>query len=254
MNSPNFSIIVPIYNEEDAVSLTLNRLVRVLERLDNGELVLVNDGSTDTSSAILKKWMDKYPDIRLVEHAHNQGYGAALKTGIKASKNGLIVIIDADGSYPIEAIPKHLNISTSYDMVIGSRNGKYVAYPILKRIPKFLLKSWLMCITMHYVPDFNSGMRIFKKKLAQECWSMLPNGFSFTTTITMYALCKKRKVRFVPISYYDRLGKSKIHPIKDTFRFFRLITILGLKFVPIRIVTTVATVLILSVMAWQFLF
>jgi len=232
-----YSVIVPVYNEEKAIESTLDRLYQVLKTKENGELIIVNDGSVDGSVGVINTWQKSNTEVVLVEHTKNKGYGASLKTGIKTSNSKQIVIVDADGTYPIEEIPIILEALEDHDMIIGSRNGENVSYPFVKKIPKAFLKCWIMYLTMSKVPDFNSGLRAFQKGLAIEAWDLFPNGFSFTTTITMYALCKNKKVKFIPISYFKRIGSSKIHPIKDTIRFFRIVSRLGYRLVPVLFFT-----------------
>ncbi len=199
------------------------------------ELILVNDGSTDGTGAILLNLEKTEERIKVLVHPKNSGYGKALKTGIKSAQSENIIITDADGTYPIESIPDLLNLYDACDMAVGARTGEDVSYPFIKKIPKFFLLLWIRYLTQSKVPDFNSGLRVFHRSVAEDCWALLPNGFSFTTTTTMHALFTNKKVEFFPISYYNRIGKSKIHPIKDTLRFFRLVSRLGFKFVPLRL-------------------
>lgn len=235
MNQSDFSIIVPVYNEADAIESTVKRLLAVLHQEEKWELILVNDGSTDGTGAILIALEKMDERISVLTHTKNSGYGKALKTGIKSAQSENVIITDADGTYPIESIPELLSFYDAYDMVVGARTGEDVSYPFIKKIPKFFLRLWIRYLTQSKVPDFNSGLRVFHRSVAEDCWDLLPNGFSFTTTTTMHALFTNKKVKFFPISYYNRIGKSKIHPIKDTLRFFRLVSRLGFKFVPLRL-------------------
>ena len=200
------------------------------------EIIVVNDGSTDDTGDILRSQLD----IKLIEHPRNRGYGAALKTGIRHAKYSLIVITDADGTYPNQRIPELVSLSWQADMVVGARIGANVKYSTLRKIPKWFLARFAEWITMSSIPDLNSGLRVFKKSILEEFLNILPNSFSFTTTITMAMLTNNYIVHYEPIDYHDRVGKSKIKPIRDTLRFVQLILRTGVYFAPLRIFLPVA--------------
>ena len=234
----NVSIVVPIYNEEEAVKETLLNLAKEFENfekeglINSYEIIAVNDGSTDRTKDILSKL--KLKRLKLIEHKRNLGYGASLKTGISNSKYEWIFIIDADGTYPIEETKKLLEHCNSYDMVIGARIKRGAKIPSLRRIPKWFLNKYASFLTNYEIPDLNSGMRFFKKDLSLKYWNLYPDGFSFTSVLTMASILDKHEILYVPINYYKRKGKSSIHPIKDTIRFFTLISKLTLYFNPIK--------------------
>ena len=234
-----FSIIVPVYNEENAIENTLDLIRGTLPKDACYELIVVDDGSTDRSPEVLQKYADAHPGaIRALAHPVNQGYGAALKTGIRAVQTELIVITDADGTYPIDRISELRQVLLHDDvaMVIGARVGEGVEYSKLRKVPKVFLKAYIEWIAGTKVPDFNSGLRAFRKDVAERFLGILPDGFSFTTTITLACLTNKLPVAFVPISYRKRVGDSKIRPIRDTIRFMQLILRTGMYFAPLRVV------------------
>src|SRR5690606_6144781 len=157
--------------------------------------------------------------LRVVEHGRNRGYGAALKTGLRHARSELVAIIDADGTYPIADLPKLVGMMDGQDMVVGARTGENVQYPLIRKIPKFFLRAWINGFVRQRGRDINSGMRVFRRAMAQLFVRVLPNDFSFTITIAVSALRNNYRVRFEPIVYFARTGQSKISPIKDTLRF-----------------------------------
>lgn len=238
----SISVIIPVYNEEGAIEDTLNRLLSVIKDSKREfEVICVNDGSRDKSAEIISK----FKNVKLVSHKVNRGYGASLKDGIKEAKGEHILITDADGTYPIEDIPKLLAEMGEYDMVVGARTGSTVKVPLLRRPVKALLNWCASYIAGTEVPDLNSGLRIFRKDYALRYWHMYPDGFSFTSTITMAFLTNKMSVKYIPINYHQRIGSSTISPIKDTIRFLNLLFMLAVYFRPMKVFFPIASLFML---------
>jgi len=224
------SIIVPVFNEEKAVKDTLVSIKKnMIQNKKPFEIIAVDDGSTDNSAKIIRK----IKGIKLIQHDRNKGYGASLKTGILSSKGKWIFIMDADGTYPAKAIPKFLDKTPEYDMIVGARKRDNI--PLLRRPAKWFLRNLANYLCSTKIPDLNSGMRIFKKDIAIRFMSLFPDGFSFTTTLTIASLTNNYSVLFIPIDYYKRRGKSSIHPIKDFLNFVNLVIRLVLYFKPLNI-------------------
>jgi glycosyltransferase involved in cell wall biosynthesis len=237
MSNPKVSVLVPCYNEEHAIAQTIEKLESALAALGDFEIIAINDGSIDRTIDRLHALEQDHRHLRVVSHERNRGYGAALKTGMRNATSPLIAIIDADGTYPIADLPKLIGLCERFDMVVGARTGANVTYSTLRKIPKFFLRAWINWIVRMKVPDINSGMRVFRKEMAQKFVRVLPNGFSFTITITISSLRNNYRVHFEEIDYFARTGKSKIHPIKDTLRFMQIIGRTGMYFAPLRILT-----------------
>ena len=235
MPPPQFTIIIPCYNEEGAILQTIHSLRSTLKKAGPYELIIVNDGSIDKSYDILSSEAEKDPELRIINHDINRGYGAALKTGIRRASSDLIVITDADGTYPNNRIGELVEFSQNADMVVGARTSENVTYPLTRKISKVFLRRYVSWLAGHDVPDMNSGLRVFRRTIAERFLNILPDGFSFTTTITLAMLRNNYEVKFVPIDYYPRIGKSKIRPIKDTLRFMELILRTGMYFAPLRV-------------------
>ncbi len=232
--APRFSVVVPCYNEEHAVLDTVAALRGALADAGPYELIFVNDGSTDRTGEMLAQAARQDPQLRVLTHPQNRGYGASLKTGILHATAEYIAIADADGTYPIDQIPALLERGRDVDMVVGARTAPNVQYPWLRRFAKMFLRSYASWIVRTSIPDINSGLRVFRRDVAIRFFYIISDGFSFTTTITLAMLTNGFAVRYVPIGYQRRVGKSKIKPIRDTLNFFHLIARVGLCFAPMR--------------------
>jgi len=233
------SVVIPVYNEENAVEETIKKVQFFMNQARVPyEIIAVNDGSKDFSREIL----EKIPGIKLINHPYNLGYGASLKTGIKESKGDYILITDADGTYPIEDIPRLLKYISKYDMVVGARTGKDVNIPLLRRPAKFMLSTIANFVSKRHIPDLNSGFRIFKKELALRFFHLFPSNFSFTTTITLAALTNDYTVKYLKINYKKRKGKSSIKPIQDFINFASLIFRISVYFNPLKIFVPLSSV------------
>ena len=229
----DLTILVPAFNEEGSIANTVAELYPLAEEA-RAELLIVNDGSIDRTGEILTALQKTHPRLQVLTHSQNQGYGAALKSGLQATQSKFIAITDADGTYPNDRLLELARLCEKQDMVVGSRTGPGVVYSRIRAIPKIFLKRWVSWIAGRNVPDINSGLRVFRRDIAREFLGIFPNGFSFTITITLAMLTTQRRVSFVPITYAPRVGNSKIKPIRDTLRFLNIILRTGVYFAPIR--------------------
>lgn len=239
------SVIVPVYNEIKSVEETLLSLSEIMAGSGlSHEIMVVDDGSTDGTSDLLKKAARK-GNVRLLRHPRNRGYGAALKTGIKESKYGHVFIVDCDDTYPLERIPEMARqlLPNECDMVVGARRGRDVHIPLVRRPAKWFIQLLANYLTGQKIPDLNSGFRGMKKDVIQKFFSVLPDGFSFTTTITIAMLTNDYRVKYVDISYRRRKGRSKIRPVKDTIGFIQLVIRTVLYFDPLKVFLPVSGVL-----------
>ncbi len=226
------TIVIPCYNESVEVLLqTIGSIQDALNRtgMPLYEMVVVDDGSQKYSY----ENVPQSPQLRVIRHHLNKGYGAALKTGIQNARYDWIGITDADGTYPNDRFGDLIQEAAGgYAMVVGARTWGDISP--LRLLPKWLLTRFASFLAGYPIQDLNSGMRLFRKSMAREFWKLYPNGFSFTSTITMACVTNAYELQYVPIDYYKRIGKSNIHPIKDTYRFFTLVTRLALYFNPLR--------------------
>lgn len=225
---PLVSVVIPVYNESTALRGSFRETLR-----DIGtcipmpfEIIAVDDGSSDDSGALLRQ-----EGLRVISHKVNRGYGAALKSGLAAARGAFILIVDADATYDFNDMRKLIPHIGQYDMVIGDR-GKQIA--TLRKIPKWFLTKLASYLAERKIPDLNSGMRVFKKDIAIKYLHILPDRFSFTSTITLAMICDGYDVLFVPITYRQRHGYSKIKPVRDTLAFLALILRMMMYFNPLK--------------------
>jgi glycosyltransferase involved in cell wall biosynthesis len=255
MRNKGYSIIIPAYNEEGIIGNFLCELVKILDQTDGDyEIIVINDCSTDKTrdGAIASQ-----VPITLLDHACNKGYGAAIKTGIKVAKYETIVITDADSTYPNESIPGLVSVAENedLDMVVGARVGKNVNIPLIRKPAKWVITKLANYLSGTRIPDLNSGLRVMRKSIVNKFANILPNGFSFTTTITLAMLTNNHSVKYIPIDYFKRKGKSKIRPIIDTLNFIQLIIRTVLYFNPLKVFVPLSILLVLFaffvlIMSW----
>jgi glycosyltransferase involved in cell wall biosynthesis len=206
-DAPDLAVVVPAYNECDAVTATLVRLQAVLASLPcRSEIVLVDDGSTDGTGARAAA----VPGIRVITHATNQGYGAALRSGILATAARAVAIIDADGSYAPEAIPRLYDGLAHADMVVGARRLQSSGVAWNRRPGKWLLNRFASYLADRDIPDLNSGQRVMRREALVRYLHLTPSGFSFTSTITLALISNGYHVIYEPIDYVRRAGRSKL--------------------------------------------
>jgi len=237
------SVIIPVYNEEQAVEETVRHVKRVMDSTRKTyEIIAVNDGSTDRSLEILKRMSFE----KIINNPYNLGYGASIKKALVAAEHEWILILDADGTYPIQDIPKLL-LYTGYDMVVGART-KNPHIPLFRIPAKKILTALARFLTGKNIPDLNSGLRLFRKGIAMKFFNLFPQGFSFTTTLTIACLTNEYTVKFVPIRYFRRKGVSSVKPFRDFKNFCMLIIRLMTYFRPMRMFGLVSADLILG--AW----
>jgi len=234
------SILIPAYNEEGAIAETVETVRQQAVYLKELEIVVINDGSQDRTGEIARGL-----PVTLIEHPVNRGYGAALKTGLQRAKFDYILIADADGTYPLADIPKLLADAQSHDMVVGARTGAIVQVPLIRKPGKWIITRLAEYLSQQTIPDLNSGLRVFRKDVALRFLTLYPDGFSFTTTITLAMLTNHYRVKFIPINYLKRVGKSSIHPVRDFTNFTILIIRICAYFKPLNVFVPPALLLII---------
>jgi len=204
--SVDLALILPAFNEVDGIEETIGRVRQVLATLPaTSEIIVVDDGSKDGTGAKAAAC-----GVRVLTHLWNRGYGAALKTGVLATQARAIMIMDADCSYPPDAIPRLYARLGTADMVVGSRllGSKGVAW--IRRPGKWMLNKFASYLIGLDIPDLNSGQRVMKRDVLLKYMHLCPSGFSFTSTITLAMLANGHGVVYEPIDYLTRSGQSKI--------------------------------------------
>lgn len=249
----NATIIIPAYNEEKSIGVVLDDLKNVMNGIGaEYEIIVVDDGSEDRTAEVVQT-----KNVKLLRQARNKGYGSALKYGIRNARYNNIVITDADGTYPNREIPKLLEEIDHYDMVVGARIREGAKIPMIRRPPKWVLSKLADYLSETKIPDLNSGLRVFKKDTIEKYFHLLPSGFSFTTTITLALLSNDHSVKYLPIEYLKRTGKSKIRPIRDTLNFVQLIIRTVMYFNPLKVFVPLSLLLFLLsafVLVYSFFF
>ena len=215
------SVVVPAYNEQDAITDTIERLARTLKAagLVPFEIVVVNDGSSDLTGARAEQ-----AGARVLRHPHNVGYGKALKTGIQAACYDTIAITDADGTYPLEDIPKLVKfLDDGFDMVVGERTGPEYREGMFKTPLRWILRKIVEYSSGTRIPDVNSGLRVFRRSAILPYFTYLCDTFSFTTSMTLAYAMNRRFVHYVRIGYHPRIGSSNVRMFRDTLRTLQYI-------------------------------
>jgi len=241
MNS--VSIVIPIYNEEQAIGRDLSTIIQTLESSGyEHEIIVVDDGSTDGSAQIVRQ----YPQVRLIRHPHNQGTGAARNTGLRAAQGEIVVMTDGDGSYPNQDIPRLLQAleKGDYEMVIGARQRETGSLRLLRSPTKWFIQALASYLTGVKIPDLNSGFRAFKRERALSYLNILPRTHSWVGTITIAFLSDGHAVEWVPIDYYKRVGRSTFHPLADTYNYLSLVVRAVMYFEPLKVFLPVALTLL----------
>ncbi len=220
------SIIIPAYNEEESIGRVLDGLRDWRER---AEIIVIDDASTDRTAEIAQA-----AGVRVIRHLHNKGYGAGLKTGIRAAAGDIVVMMDADSEHNAAQIALLLDNLGDNDMVVGAR-GKGSHAPLLRRPGKWLLSRVANYLAETNIPDLNSGLRAIRKDVARRFLHILPNGFSFTTTLTLALFKEGYNTAYVPITTTPRVGTSTVDPIRDGINTLMLIIRIVSLFDPIKV-------------------
>lgn len=236
----SLSVVIPAYNEEAAVRSTVEDVRAHLAPLGIPfEIIVVDDGSKDNTraeavaSGAIVDWNDQ-----------NSGYGATLKRGVKRAQYEYVAILDADGTYPARYLPEMLALCRHQDMVVGDRGAAMKNVPVVRRPAKFILNHLASFLADRKLNDLNSGLRVFRRSELVPFLPLLPQNFSFTTTITLCMSCNGKRLIYVPIEYGKRVGRSKIKPI-DFINFIILILRVITLFNPLRVFIPLGLVLFL---------
>ena len=228
--SRGITFVVPCFNESPEVLLrTVTRLRDTASSAGwEHEVIVVDDASSRVSYDARS-----LGGASIVRHKVNRGYGASLATGLRHARHRWIGIIDADGTYPAEKFAEMLPLTAEYQMIVGARRWEDIGW--LRRIPKRCL-TWLASfLADRSIPDLNSGMRVFHRELYDGHRRIYPDRFSFSSTLTMVGITSGFEVSFMNIDYFERVGRSSIHPIKDPIRFGYQLLRLSLYFRPLRL-------------------
>ncbi|MBI4641881.1 MAG: glycosyltransferase family 2 protein [Candidatus Tectomicrobia bacterium] len=230
------SVVIPAYNEESSIGQTISEIVGTMDGSGiEYEIIVVDDGSTDNTYQVIKEIAGRNGKMKIVRHPENLGYGKAIVDGIKVSTYDIIGITDADGTYPVKKFPELLSYMDRYDMVVGARQGREYWESSVKSFARMFF-HWLCEFTVgRKIADVNSGFRVFRKDIAVKFAEDLSPAFSFTTTLTLFMFLNHYFVKYLPIDYYKRMGKSKVALFRDTLRTAQLVIQAILYYNPIKL-------------------
>jgi glycosyltransferase involved in cell wall biosynthesis len=230
-DTPYLSIVIPVYNEEQIIGSLLDKVKRVMDAYQQSyEILAVDDGSTDNTARVAAD-----SGVRVVSHPYNMGNGAAVKTGIRNARGKVLVLMDGDGQHDPQDIPELLQHIPKYDMVVGSRSGSSSQGVFHRRLANKVYNLLASYITHQRIVDLTSGFRAIKRDVAKKFVYLLPNTFSYPTTITLSMLKAGYSLKFVPITVNKRIGQSKIRLLQDGVRFFLIMLKIATLFSPFRI-------------------
>ncbi|CAA7619075.1 Glycosyl transferase family 2 [Magnetospirillum sp. LM-5] len=225
------SVVIPAFNEQDAIVETIQQVRQTLCDYAGFEIVVVDDGSSDRTGELAAEH-----GAKVVRHPMNAGYGRSLKDGIAAAANPIIAITDADGTYPIGRIPAMLaELDKGFHMAVGARTGEEYRESVVKAPMRKLLTILVEFTTGRRIPDVNSGLRVFRRAEAMEFFPHLCNTFSFTTSLTLAYMMNGRYISYMDIPYYKRIGTTKVRLFKDAIMTLQYIVQAILYYNPLKL-------------------
>jgi polyisoprenyl-phosphate glycosyltransferase len=237
------SVVLPVYNERGHLRAEIDRIRAALSASPyTFEIIVVDDGSDDGSEADLAA----IDGIKLIRHAHNRGSGAARRTGTTAARGRVVVWTDVDMTYPNDEIPMLVKELEGFDHVVGARRTEEGTVRILRVPAKWFIRKLASYLTETDIKDLNSGLRAFRRDVAMQYVHHLPKGFSCVTTLTMSFLSNGYSVKYVPIDYFPRAGRSKFHWWKDTKRYLLQVVRMTLSYNPLKVFLPVGGLLLLA--------
>ena len=258
VSRPRLTVLLPAYNEELAIARVLGEVVEALADEPYAfEIVVVDDASTDRTAELADEFaLDCWQcPVRVVRCPENRGAGAARKVGVREARGEIVVMLDADGTYPAESIRELMRYFPAYDQVNGARTSEQGTLPWLRRPAKWFIRRLACYLTGCQIPDLNTGLKAFKRECMLPWLWVVPNGFSCVTTMTLAFLTNGYAVKYVPTEYRPRIGHSKFHPLKDTWAYLTTVLRIVLYFRPLKIFLPLSGLLLASGMLktlWNF--
>jgi polyisoprenyl-phosphate glycosyltransferase len=246
--APYVTIVLPCHNEEGHVAAEVTRICTVMDASEfSYELVAYDDASTDGTLARLRAAEEQFPQLRVVHFRRNGGSGTVRRIGTQQARGQIVVWTDADMTYPNQRIPELVRMlaeDPDLDQVVGARTSEEGTHKLLRVPAKWFIRKLAERLTGEQIPDLNSGLRAFRREVARPYLRLLPPGFSCVTTITIAFLSNQHDVRYVPIDYAKRAGRSKFHFVKDAYRYILQVLRMVMYFNPLKVLMPIALVLL----------
>ena len=240
MTELDVSVVLPVYNEATHLGEELDRITAALRESPYTWEVLVVDDGSDDGSGDLALGRD---GVRLLRSARNRGSGAARRIGTLAAAGRVVVWTDADMTYPNHEIPALVADLGDADQLVGARTTEQGTLKALRIPTKWAIRRLASYLSQTRIPDLNSGFRAMRRDVAKQFISHLPEGFSCVTTITMLFLMNGYSVRYKPVEYRPRSGRSKFHWWADTRRYLLQVVRMMLSHDPLRVFMPLAAIL-----------
>ncbi|MBT3389753.1 MAG: glycosyltransferase family 2 protein [Chloroflexi bacterium] len=240
-DTETISVIIPAYNESSGISQLIKEIKSELfEAGYSFEILVIDDGSTDDTVINAKQ-----EHVTVIQHPHNLGNGAAIKTGIRNAKGEIIVMLDADGQHPPKDIPRLIEKIDKFDMVVGARTSASDT-DMHRNFANSVYNALATYITGQKILDLTSGFRAIRTHIAKAYVYLLPNQFSYPTTITLATIRSGRSLTYVPIIGQRRKGKSNIRLFRDGIRFLLIILRIATFYSPLKIFIPVSTLMFIT--------
>lgn len=224
---PRITIIIPAFNEAPVISGVIRDIHKVLG--EQAEILVVNDGSTDQTAEVSQE-----EGARVISHPYNIGNGAAIKTGIRHARGAILILMDGDGQHEPQDIPRLLAELENHDLVVGARSRESQ-----KNLPRLLANQAYNLIASYltglWIQDLTSGFRAIRRKLARRFLYLLPNRFSYPTTLTLAVIKAGFSLKYVPITASPRTGRSRLRFFRDGLWFFTIMLKITTLFSPFKI-------------------
>jgi len=239
--NPKISVILPAYNEVEIIGQVIHGIEAVLAKTgETFEILVVDDGSDDETGRVAEG-----AGAKVIRHPYNIGNGAAVKTGIRNALGAILVMLDADGQHSPEDIPRLIEKIGPYDMVVAARtkaSDSEAHRDIANKIYNWLASY----VSERKIEDLTSGFRAIKASAARGFVYLLPNQYSYPTTITLATVRSGRSLAYVPIIAQRRVGKSKVHLFRDGIRFLLIILKIATFYSPLKVFVPVSILMFLT--------
>jgi polyisoprenyl-phosphate glycosyltransferase len=236
---PTVSVVLPCYNEADHVMLEIERITAAMDAAGRPyEILAIDDASTDDTLAVLRSAEPRFPRLRVIPFRRNGGSGTVRRIGTRRSRGEVVVWTDADMTYPNERIPELVDLllsDPSYDQVVGARTSEEGTHKWARVPAKWFIRKVAERLTNQRIPDLNSGLRAFRRSVALPYLRLLPPGFSCVTTLSLSFLSNQHDIKYVPIEYAQRSGRSKFRFVRDAYRYILQVLRMVMYFDPLKV-------------------